>query len=361
MTKPKISVIVSCYNGEKYLDKCLKTLANQTLKDIEVICINDCSTDKTKDVFESYTKSDDRFKLINNNQNFGISKSRNNGLKSANAEYIMFCDADDYYEPTTCEVMLEAIESSQADLAINEIRVIYEAHEEMRYSDENYYSLKYAGLNDISDEIIKNTDLSPTNKIFRKSIIEKNSLRFPEGLHFEDAYFCSAYLFSSKTIYYVNENLYNYIRHNNSTMSNTWSSNKRVDIAIEHLYIAFKLFEYLKKNNLLEDNNKTFWDLYFSFEGFALANSKTYARKKQIRQESKEFCQKNEKYFLRADVKTQKQIKSINTNPFKTIPSKIKAKLVGFMPIYRIQVYNVRRLTKLKNKAEELEKRINRL
>lgn len=209
----------------------------------------------------------------------------------------MFCDADDYYEPSMCEDLLKSIKESDADLAISEIHVIYEAHSDLKYSDDNYYSLKFSGLEEITDDIILNTDLSPTNKIFRKSIIEKYQIRYPEGLYYEDAYFCPAYLCSSKNIFYLNERLYNYIRHENSTMSNTFSSKVDKDLAINHLYIAFRLFDFLTLNNLIDKYNDLFWQLFYSFELFALNNSKTRKRVDEVKTKALNFIAQNKEYF----------------------------------------------------------------
>ena len=159
--KPDISIIVSCYKGGKMLPACLNSLINQSLINIEIICINDGSPDNTLEVIKNFAAKDDRIVVVNNKQNIGISKSRNKGIQLAKADLIMFCDADDYYEPQMCEAMLGAIIDSKADIAISEINVIYEAHEEMRYSDDNYYSLKYSGLQTVNEDLILNTDLMP--------------------------------------------------------------------------------------------------------------------------------------------------------------------------------------------------------
>ena len=199
---PRLSVIVTCYNNADTLPKCLDALIGQTERNIEIVCVNDGSTDKTLDVLKKYAKKDARIAIVDNKSNAGVSKTRNDGIEASSAEYIMFCDGDDYYDEQMCEKMLRAIDESGADLAISEIKITYEAFENMRSSDEQYYSLKYAGLQDISDELVQKTDLSPVNKIFRREKLDAFKIRFPEGLHYEDAYFCSAYFCASSTIYF---------------------------------------------------------------------------------------------------------------------------------------------------------------
>lgn len=359
--KAKISIIVTCYKGGATLPVCLGALLKQSLKEIEVICVNDGSPDNTKEIIEDYARRDSRIKVINNAKNSGVAKSRNKGIDIAESDFIMFCDADDYYEPTMCEEMLGAIEESKADIAISEIKVSYEAHRELKYSDDNYYSLKFSGLEEIRDDIILMTDLSPTNKIFRKSIIEKNNIRFPEGLYFEDAYFCSAYLCCSKDIYYLNEKLYNYIRHEKSTMSNTFSSKTDKDPAIDHLYVAIKLFEFLKERELLEKYNNVFWKLFYSFELFALNNSKTRPRINEVKDETLAFINENRADFNKAELYVRENILAANTKGLKINKVKIKKALIRLMPTYRLQVSNVQRLRALKHNTCQLLEKISTL
>ena len=92
---PKVSVIIPVYNVEKYLRECLDSVVNQTIKDIEIICVNDGSTDGSLDILNEYCSNDDRFVIINQ-ENQGLSVARNNGLNSASGDYIAFIDSDDY-------------------------------------------------------------------------------------------------------------------------------------------------------------------------------------------------------------------------------------------------------------------------
>ena len=96
--QPKVSILVPCYNVEKYLKQCLDSIVNQTLQDIEIICINDGSTDSTLDIIKQYAKNDDRFVVIDK-QNEGYGKSMNRGLDAATGEYIGIVESDDWIEP----------------------------------------------------------------------------------------------------------------------------------------------------------------------------------------------------------------------------------------------------------------------
>ena len=98
MDDVKVSIIVPAFNTEKYLPECLDSVVNQTLKDIEIICIDNCSTDNTLNILNEYAKKDSRIKVIANKVNKGVANSRNLGLDSASGEYVGFVDSDDFIE-----------------------------------------------------------------------------------------------------------------------------------------------------------------------------------------------------------------------------------------------------------------------
>ncbi len=353
-TTPKVSVIVTVYNDEKYLERCLDALLNQTLTDIEIICIEDCSTDQSRTILEKYHQQDSRIKLLLNTENVGVSASRNRGIKAAQANYIMFCDGDDYYELDACAAMYETITRRNIDLVISEINVIYHAHPEMKISDDNYYSLKHSGLYLVDDNLIFFTDLAPTNKIFKRQLIEEHQISFPEGLRFEDAYFCVAYFCVSNTVYYLNQRLYNYIRHANSAMSQTWSTDSQQDIAIDHLYIAFRLYDFLVQQNLLEKYNSLFWRFFESFERFAIDNSKTRARRREVKQEAENFVKAHQTSFDGATTSVRESIQRLSSPLFLLNTTQLKLLLLRFMPTYRLQIANIHRIRALSAKNQQL-------
>ncbi len=115
--KPIISVIVPVYNVENYLKGCLESLVNQTLYDIEIICVNDGSTDKSLDILNKYRKQDSRIILVNK-ANEGVSIARNDGLRIAGGGYVVFVDADDYVEKCLCERLYEVIVQTNTDIIV---------------------------------------------------------------------------------------------------------------------------------------------------------------------------------------------------------------------------------------------------
>ena len=249
--KPKVSVIVTTFNCEKYLEKCLSSLRSQTLDGIEIICVDDSSTDNTAALAESMLANIENSKFIRLQKNSGPSYARNEALKYVTADYVMFCDGDDFYNKDMCRAMYEKISSESVDLVVSQIRMEYDIpiSEKVKKSDYGYYKLKFSGPADITDNLILKTDLSVCNKIFKKTILDTYNIRFPNNLFYEDAYFCMAYFFVSKRAYFINKDMYTYIRHADSIMTNTFSMNSG---AKDHLFIAFKIYDFLIKNKLFE-------------------------------------------------------------------------------------------------------------
>jgi len=245
MNQPIISIIVPIYNVEKELPRCLESLITQTFKDIEIICVIDGSPDNSLRICEEYKTNEPRMVIISQ-ENQGLSGARNTGLAYSKGKYIQFCDPDDYYVPDMCEKLYNAVISSNADLAIASIRVLYDQIPVIA-GDQEYYRVKNRGLTVVNEYVIRNTDVSACNKIFKKSIIDTYSIFFPQGLHYEDACFFYKYIFVSKTIYHIPEYLYVYVRRDNSIMSNTFQKTPR---SIDHIKILKNIKEFLLKNNL---------------------------------------------------------------------------------------------------------------
>ena len=116
MENSLISIVIPVYNAEKYISECAESLINQTHKNIEIIFVDDCSTDSSCEVIKKYTEQDSRVKLYSTGTNGGPGKARNVGLENAHGKYIMFCDNDDTYKPNMCEKMLKTMIKKDVDL-----------------------------------------------------------------------------------------------------------------------------------------------------------------------------------------------------------------------------------------------------
>ncbi len=224
---PEISIIVPVYNSEKYIEKCLKSILSQTFFNIEIIVINDGSTDNTYQVCSKVANSDSRIKLIDRS-NSGVSASRNYGLRIAKGKYIMFCDSDDYVDPKWCELMWNKITKHNNSYVVcgsitynldteNKQYLLLDKDKECSILEiDNYYHIFNIG-----------TSGSLWNKIFDLSIIKENSIKFNEELSFaEDVLFNSEYIKYCNNIIFINLPLYIYcVRNDDNSLSRKYYKN----------------------------------------------------------------------------------------------------------------------------------------
>ena len=186
---PKCSVIIPVYNVEKYLTTALESVINQTFSDIEIICINDGSTDNSLTILENYAQKDSRIKLINQH-NQGVSAARNAGLEAACGEYIMFLDPDDTYDLTLCEKVVEKINTENPDIVMWGHKNIYE--NKIISQNEQVMAINIL-LNKTHPSLFDFMQIQiwVWDKAFRKEFLEKNHIKFWQGItNAEDVIFC---------------------------------------------------------------------------------------------------------------------------------------------------------------------------
>lgn len=215
----KVSLIVPIYNSSGYLNKCVDSLLNQTLKDIEIILINDGSTDESEKIIKSY--NDKRIKYISK-KNEGIGKTRNRGIKEATGEFIAFVDSDDYLNEHFCEYMYKKAHNDNCELVICNF-----------FEDRgNLYGIKFKDFEDTSlkenPDLLNNINLGPCNKLYSLNMLKKNSIYFEENLKYEDAPFVVKAIKKAKKIGKINDYLTYYVIHENS--ETTTRDNRIFDI-----------------------------------------------------------------------------------------------------------------------------------
>lgn len=224
MSKEKISIIIPCYNVEKYVEKCIKSIMNQTYSELEVIVIDDKSTDGTYDVLLKLKKEyNDRFILLQNEKNSGLAYTRNFGVKKATGKYIGFIDSDDYVAPDYYEVLVEKILNDKSDLVVNDIQLVDE-------SGNNIGNVvKSCILDEVSKVSIIDNGLaaSACNKLLRKDLLLKYP--FLEGKINEDVASIIPIIVHSDKISYTDKAVYNYVQRHNS-IQNSKFSEKRFDM-----------------------------------------------------------------------------------------------------------------------------------
>lgn len=260
MEYPKVSIIVPVYNVERYLEQCLGSLIHQSYSNIEIICINDGSTDNSSSILNKYSSIDSRI-VVSNQINSGVSGARNKGIKIATGDYLMFVDSDDWIDSETCEVCLNRLISHNADVALftylterNNKSIKKNIFSEDKLFNEDTVSQlhrRMVGLNNSELTNPENADaLVPVwMKIYKMEIIRKKDIRFIDLSNIgtsEDALFNLEYFHNIKRAIYINEPYYHYRRDNNESITTKYKSD-----LFEKWNNLFNYFErYIKENKL---------------------------------------------------------------------------------------------------------------
>jgi glycosyltransferase family protein len=242
MENKKISVIIPVYNKEKYVTKTIESVLNQTYKNLEIIIINDASTDNSKAICESF--KDERIVMINNPKNLGAGATRNLGLSKVTGDFISFVDADDYICEDYYETLYKMIEDNNADIAECDFRRVKDynfdfakpENEEIRITN-NVEKLKELYSED-EDEYVKTVVI--WNKIYKKELF--NGVQYPIGTWLDDEYVTYKLIYPAKKIASTNRVMYAYLQTDSSIMRSGYKERRVYDIlwSYEQAYYFFK-------------------------------------------------------------------------------------------------------------------------
>jgi len=285
---PEISIIIPCYNAEKYIEKCLNSVINQTLKNIEIILVNDGSTDSTLSILYQYASIDSRIIVIDKH-NEGVSIARNIGIKKSNGEYIMFIDSDDWIDFDTCEIALEEIKGQNADVVMwsyvrefskkSLLKNIYDLDiiifEESDVEDKLFRRI--LGLVEKELQNPENMDaLNPVwNKLYSSKLIKENNIQFVDLYKIgtgEDGLFNLEVFNYASRIIYINKHFYHYLKTNEASCTTLYKDklyhqwNNLFDIMTNYIRIK------KKKNFDQALNNRICWSVVGL--GLNICNSK---------------------------------------------------------------------------------------
>ena len=271
----KVSVIVPVYNVEKYLDKCLNSLVNQTLKDIEIIVVNDGSLDNSQKIINQYAKKYPKKIKAYIKKNGGLSSARNFGLQYTSGDYICFVDSDDWLDIEALEKMYEKACEENSDIVICDMVDHFDSDNSIKY------------LNCTKFDSIYNVTASACNKIFKKSFI--GELRFLDGIWYEDLNFTTKLLLKNPRVSVISKGYYNCHVRAESIMNNN-NSEKNLDI--------IKSIEDLKKysfDNGIYDEN-IFYLIIFNHILITAINRVTRQKGKNSKiviKKLRNYCRKN--------------------------------------------------------------------
>lgn len=255
MLKPEISIIVPVYNKEDYLGDCLESLIQQSFKNIEILCIDDGSTDSSSKIIEDYAKTDSRIKIFSQNNN-GPGSARNKGIINSTGEYLAFVDADDWIELDTMEILYNNAKKYDSDL------VLFNAIEHLPDNKTNsriYFKDKIQQVFNYKQQknLVLNNYLIVCTKLHKKTFIKDNDIYFSEFGLFEDVYFHIKSVILADKISYLDDILYHYRR----TQSNTRQSKS---IKSQKSFIFFNLLEDIRElfvsNNIFAELEANYYD-----------------------------------------------------------------------------------------------------
>ena len=190
MDAPDVSVVVICFNDRANLPRALRSVLDQTLRNLEVLVVDDASTDGSADVADELAREDGRITVVRLTENSGgCSRPRNTGMDRARGRYVMFLDSDDYYERHACKNMLVAAERTGADVVAG--RVIRENLTKGRQTPwaKDLFAAGRAFYRGVRENPALFFDPLSTNKIYRREFLDRHAIRFPEGVHYEDSLF----------------------------------------------------------------------------------------------------------------------------------------------------------------------------
>ncbi len=267
----KVSVIIPIYNREKFLKKCIESVQTQTLKDIEIICVNDGSADNSLKIIKKYLEKDNRIKLINK-KNEGLSAARNDGLEIAQGEYVSFVDSDDWIDSDFLEKLYSAAKKYDADIAVCGIKRI-----------RNYkwkYHLKFE-KEEFTDDVNRKFKLCDVpekcyvwNKIYKLSELRKNKILFEPGILYEDRCFTCEALVKLKRLVVIPDVYYNYWTNSNSIVKTKSEKHNK-----DSKYTYEKMMGYLKSNNINLDH---YIEDYIKYQLFGLTLMKAKVYKNRV-------------------------------------------------------------------------------
>ena len=247
----KISVIIPVYNSEKYLKECLDSIIGQTFTDIEIICINDGSTDDSLKILNDYADEDGRIKILSQ-ENRGQGSARNNGLSIAKGDYIYFMDSDDILKEEALSETYEVACDKSLDFVM--FKLINYDDAIGKYFQQHLYEMpkiseivqdRIFSYEDLGDDIFQMA-VSPVNKLYDRKFLTDIDVKFPEDVIFEDNVFFWKMFLKAKRAFFIHEHYYIRRRHESSTTSST---NSRFMDAFK---IHEMLFDIFKENGLFE-------------------------------------------------------------------------------------------------------------
>ncbi len=290
-----ISVVIPVYNVEKFLDRCIKSILDQTYSNLEIILVDDGSTDHSGEICDKYQIADNRVRVIHK-KNGGLSDARNVGIDIASGEYIAFVDGDDFVHPEMYDILLSNLIRTNSDLACCEMYNYEETQENLNRDIENKCTVV------VGQQIVQQLErldvvtVSACNKLYKRELFD--NCRYPIGRLHEDQWVIHRILFQTRRMVKTEAKLYYYVVRNNSITKTKITEKRIFDLleALEEQYIFFKsygMFQ-LQKNIAYHVANYVLY--YYRTVGHEKMDEKEYIRKR-LRLEFEKIMKENDNVF----------------------------------------------------------------
>lgn len=278
---PLVSIVVPFYNVEPYIEECLRSIMNQTYKNIEILCIDDCGQDDSVGIVKKLADEDSRIKLIRHRKNKGLGGARNTGLKKASGEYILFIDSDDWIEHNCVSEVVNKMSTTgvnsvwfKADFWLDS------KNEKAPMNFCGYFMNMKEGLYIIDEKNISSFLIATWNKAYRTDFLRKNKLGWRENIIYEDVEFYWHMFTKSPIVYILDKHLYYYRQRAGSIMQKASNGMEKPKAAF---LVVGEVAEYLKKNLLFEKYKSAYLkyvqDVFGLFD-FQFGQCKEYAELK---------------------------------------------------------------------------------
>ena len=270
----KVSIIVPVYNVELYIEKCLESLVNQTLEEIEIIIVNDGSKDNSKKIINKYIEKYPNKIVYLEKENGGLSDARNYGIQYATGEYIAFLDSDDYVKTDTYEKMYNKAKNDNADLV--------ECDFYWSYKNKNKEDIGFRYTND-KKEMIEKIRVVAWNKLIKKEIIVDNNLKFPKGLRYEDVEFTYKLILYINKVSFIEEPMIYYVQRDNSISKVQNDRTKEIFSVLENV------IDYYKSNGFYKEYKTVLEYIYVRYIFCSSLLRMVKIKDKKIRQDLLEY------------------------------------------------------------------------
>lgn len=290
MELPKISVIIPVFNSGNLLKNCLNSIKNQTLPDIEIICVDDGSTDNSLEILKEYRSLDKRFKIYHQ-ENMGAGGARNKGIEESCGEFILFVDSDDNIEKETCKKLYEQASRLDCDLILFDAMRHFENDRNLklvhfRKNNDIDYNIKVFNYEYFKYNIFNGEYGVIWNKLYKASFIKNNHIFFPNHKIYNDVEFHVKTTLLAQKISYVDGIFYHYNRLGHSSLQTSFVKTIHTIVFFDVLH---NLFDFLVENDLYDEFKREF----VNFTIFELRN-----KMKSIDNDFKqEFFEKTKEFY----------------------------------------------------------------